>query len=388
MKRFIAIALVGLTVIGAAFADETAQVYQRLYAKAKTLDQKIAAMNSLLELNDQATAPTLADALKELIKVDRSSLSVQNKESYDRLVRIIAAGLGSFRYVDAQDDLMLIAQSKSSAVVRSEALFSLGKMRSVKYAETIALMLRDLNFKPTDNVDEGEILAYGCIQSLESLHDPVGWTPVFVASQAWYSQRVKKAAEDALPNIMEDPTEIVNQVIQKDALAYKIAALKYENASRVPNSKKISAAITAFSVGNLNSSDKNIDKAALKALRVNAMKALISLKDTGVESTAQCITAWEVADVDEKLVILATLGANGSDDAAMALSDIINDYNNQKDSGLVYEDLDRLAKAAIQNAGITKNKKVEMSLLSVQSNTKWSGSVLQAAADALKNIRG
>lgn len=371
-----------------AFADETAQVYQRLYSKAKTFNQKIAAMNSLLELNDPATAPTLADALKELIKVDRASLSVQNQDSYDRLVRIVSAGLGAYRYVDAQDDLMLIGQSKSGAVVRAEALLSLGKMKSTKYAETIALMLRDLNFKPTDNVDEGEILAYGCIQSLESMRDPIGWSPVFIASQAWYSQRVKKAAEDALPNIMEDPTDIVNQVLQADLTSSKIAALKYEIASKAPNDKKIASALAAFSVGNKSRTDKNIDKAALKTLRINAMKGLISLNDKGADSTAQCITAWEVADVDEKLTILATLGANGSDTAAGALSDIINDYNNQKDSGLVYDELDRLAKAAIQNAGLTKNKKVEMSLLSVKANNKWSGSVLQAAADALKNIRG
>jgi hypothetical protein len=43
-----------------------------------------------------------------------------------------------------------------------------------------------------------------------------------------------------------------------------------------------------------------------------------------------------------------------------------------------------MAKAAIENAALTRNKAVKPALIAVSSNDKWSGSIILAAQTAVK----
>ena len=136
-----------------------------------------------------------------------------DQDLYGRTVRILAQALGDYKYADAAPVLWDAAQQVPDALARAEAIMALGKMRALDYVERIALKLRDLNLQPTQDRDAGEKLAYGCIVALDKFKDARGFSPVFFATDAWYSLRVRQEAAKALPGIADDPTDPIKDII-------------------------------------------------------------------------------------------------------------------------------------------------------------------------------
>jgi hypothetical protein len=369
-------------------ADESFAVYQRLFQKATTLKQKYSIMMSLTEMNDPQTASVMADAVRSAMLVDRARLSAQDRDYFDKVLRLSIAGLGTYKALDMQDQLMTIAVSDGDVLVRAEALIALGRMRALKHVERMSLLLKDLNLGAGDDKDGMEKLAGGAIVGLGKMGDIRGWEQVFFASQGWYSRRVKQSAEESLLSMVDDPTEAVKKIIDAEPPPLKLAALDYETASKAPAAKKSEVAVLAFKEGAGNAGQTAQDKTAYKYLRQTAMEQLIAngYKDGAIVEDFHA--AWAVADQDERLLIMAALGANGSDRAADELSAIITAYNLQREQDAVKEETDRMAKAALQNAAKTGNQRVLAAVVSVTMNDKWSGGVLLAANEAQKALKG
>jgi hypothetical protein len=91
-------------------------------------------------------------------------------------------------------------------------------------------------------------------------------------------------------------------------------------------------------------------------------------------------------DDEERLLGLSALGANGEDPAAEALRDIILKLNAEQRSGVSDETRNRMAKAAIENAAISRNRLLKPALMSVAANDRWSGGIILAAQNAMKEI--
>jgi len=387
MKRLVS--LLALFVLGAtlALADETAEVYRRLYLEAQGLSQKYAAALNLVQLQDPSVAPILSDALTELINTQKDYSRPSDQELYGRTLRIVAQALGDYKYIDAAPSLWDAVQQVPDPLVKAEALIALGKMRALDYAERISLLLRDLDFKPTDDPDFGEKVAYGAILSLEKLKDVRGFSPVFFASVGWYSQRVRQQAASALPNIVDDPTDPIAQIIRNEPADRKVLALNAEINSKAPDDHKIQTAILALNLGHEKVPADKIDARTFSELRKSALRALITLRAQGDAPVPGCQNSYAKGyDDEERLLALAALGVNGTDPAAGALRDIILQLNTDQQSGVTDDTRNRMARAAIENAAQTKNKLVRPVLMSVAANDKWSGNIILAAQNALKAI--
>jgi hypothetical protein len=112
---------------------------------------------------------------------------------------------------------------------------------------------------------------------------------------------------------------------------------------------------------------------------------LVTYKAAGPEPVDGSVASYEKGfDDEERLLALSAMGANGSDPAASALRDIIVKLNEDERAGLSDETRDRMAKAAIENCAIAKNKIARPALISVTFNDKWSGGIILAAQAALK----
>ncbi|MGO8692213.1 MAG: HEAT repeat domain-containing protein [Rectinemataceae bacterium] len=385
MKRLVPI--IALFFFGAVlvFADETTEVYKRLFLEAQGLRQKYTAALNLVQLQDPSVAPALSDALTELISTQKSYEQASDKELYAQTVRIVAQALGDYKYIDAAPSLWDAVQQVPDPLVKAEALMALGKMHALDYAERISLLLRDLNFKPTQDPDYGEKVAYGAIFSLEKLRDIRGFSPVFFASVGWYSQRVRQEAAQALPNIVDDPTDPIMPIIQNEPSDRKVLALKAEVDSNAPNDRKIQAAVYALAIGQKMVPVDPTDARYLANLRKLALNTLIVLKAQGDAPVAGCVSSYQSGyDDEERLLALAALGANGADSAAAALRDIILKLDSDQQAGVSDETRNRMAKAAIENAALTKNKLLKPALISVAADDNWSGGILFAAQQALK----
>jgi hypothetical protein len=388
MKRKILLCACVAALAFGLYADETTEAFKRLYKIAPSITQKHEILTALVDSSDASAAPFLADVLHELNTTDPSNFDVTQKDAYGKSLRLLCAALGSYRYEAAQDDLMKIASGSGDSLLRSEALIALGRLRSLKHIEGIVMMLESLNLKPTADVQYGEQLAYGCIMALAKMRDIRGWSATFFASNGWYGGRIKQVAAVSLPSIVDDPSPAVLAIIENEAMALRILAMKYEMESKAEKDNKLKACRLALKKGIDSRSAQASDIAAAKTLRKAAIENLVNLADSSAEAVDLYRAAWTTADLDEKLLLLAAFGANKGDAAAAALNEIIMDYNMKRLSEVSSEELERLAKAAIQNAGLTKNQKVLVGLATISANAKWSSGVLKAAEDARKAIQG
>jgi hypothetical protein len=388
MRRLAAILFMACLPVFRVAADESVDIFKQIYATSDSFKQKYFALSMLVDTKDPIVALLLESTLKELIDSDAAKLGGSEKDAYDALLLLTCTYLGNFLHEESKDDLMRVARMKFSAQIRAEAIISLGRIRALDYIGPIAALLADLNLKPSQDPAADEILANACIISLGKMSSLDGWPPVFYATQGWYSSKVRLVADEILPVMVDDPSPAVAVVISKDAVPLKTLALQYENRSKAPRDRKIMVSILALKAGAaapiLNASDKG----AAWALRSLALQNLVTLGDSGLESVETCKLLWPLADLDEKLLILTVYGANKRNEAAVELNSIILDYNRQRNDSLVSADLDRLAKAAIQNAGRAENAKAIPALKAVSENSKWSSGVLMAAAEAMKLIIG
>jgi HEAT repeat protein len=388
MKRIISLA-VALLLSGVIFAwaNEETEVYRQIYLGAEGLQQKYAAALNLIELKDRSIAPVLSEALEELLRTQNSYLEPQEKELYGRAVRMLAIALGDFKYNEAAPFLWDVVQQVSDPLAKSEAIMALGKMRATEYAERLALMLRNFDIAPGPDSSSDEKVAYGCIIALEKLKDQRGFMPVFYSMDAWYTQRVRQQAERSLPNIVADPTDSIMELLRNETAERKVSALKQNAISQAAPERKIAAALLGLTVGQANMPRDRNEAKLLSDLRKLAMRSLISFKASGDDPVTPLIAAYNNGfDDEERLVALQALGANGGDGAATALRDIILKLDRDQKSGISDETRNRMAKAAVENAGATKNRIVRPALLAVVSNDRWSGGIILAAQLAVKAI--
>lgn len=388
MKRSIILAAVFLLCAGAqALADEKAEVYRQIYMEAEGLSQKYAAVVNLADLKDKGSAPILADALRDLIATQNNYRSPSDKELLARTVRVLAASLGDYKYDEAASSLWDVVEQVPDPLARAEALMAIGSIRDLDYAERISLLLRNLDIAPTGDRDSDEKVAYGCIVALQKLKDVRGFAPVFYATDAWYTQRVRQAALAALPNIAADPTDPIKEIIRTEGADRKLLALRQNAVSEASAERKTEAALLALSVGQTKVARDRSEEKTMAELRKLALRSLVAFKAAKSDAVSGERYSYENGyDDEERLLALQALGANGSDESAAALGEIIMALDKDQRYGIADEVRNRMARAAIDNAALTKNGSVKLALLSVASDDRWSNSIILAAQNAAKAL--
>jgi hypothetical protein len=385
-KRLAALTLVCLAVL-ASSADEMTFIFRRIYQQAETLRQKEAATLAILSREDPGNAAVLEYILEDLLKTGPEvAKGSPDRQIWNNLVRRTVGALGTLRYVEAAPFAWDAYAQADDPLTRAEALMALGNMRALEYTERIALVLRNLNFEPVQDREAGEKTAFGAILALEKLRDPAGFAPVFFASEGWYTRRVRDQALRSLPLLAEDPTDPVRQLILEESLDRKLKAFDLHAASKAPDERKIEIARLALQRGIEIKARDRAEGTRLRDLRVRGMRSLVALKAGGGASTVWLQEAFKLGETDERLLALQALGTDASDPSARVLADILLELDAQQRAGIADEVRNRVAAAAIQYAGTTRNRLVRPALTAISLNDKWSNSLIRAAQDALKEL--
>ena len=365
-----------------AFADDATRIYGRILAEADTVQQKYSVAMTIAAKNDPDAAPYVADAL-DWVLAARSTIKLgPEREMYERLTRVLVKSLGDWHYTNAAASVMRTVDDSPDGLTKAEALIALGSMRAVEYAERISLMLRDLNNQPTADADYGEKVAYGCVLALERMRSPVGFAPLFFASEGWYSRRVREQAERSLPLVLDDPSDAISALLSVETPPRMVRALDLELRSNAPAAAKTRVAALALSRGVIMSPRDRTEQNQLADLRSKAMNALAATGSQGVSTAADIAEAYRIAATDERLVALKALGADKSSPAATVLRDIILALNADQKAGLVDETRNTLMRAALQNAARNTGKELAPAIQSVLLNDGWSSGILTLASAA------
>jgi len=325
------------------------------------------------------------DTLIKLLPGVRGSIETK---AADDMALLLAAKLGEAEYGAAGPNLWKAVDSFTNPLVRAEALNSLGKIQAMDFLPLVVQLLSDLNTEPGQDPQSRERVAFGAVVALEQYKDSSGYLPVFFASVGWYSDRVKSRARDALPKILDNPTEPLVSVIKSSSYSYavKYNALQVLEASQVTSRQKSQGAVAALSEGWRNITNVGTQRTILINMRKLSLDMIrrYGTEDANVYPFLER-SYREGSDEQEQISAIAALAALASDDSARILSSFLSDMNIRVARGTLTREDERLVRVIIPALGDTGRPMARNDLRRVLQED-WTGTVQRLAQDALKKI--
>ena len=384
-----------LFIVSSVYANEVSAVWERLYRRAGSFNQKYNIMVNIVEQHDKAMIPVLEEALQEQVSLMHGKKTVTDKMKSDQFTKLVVKELGRLKDREAAPLIWDVAENIDDPIVKGEAIIALGRIGAKDYTAKLNLMLRNINMNYGSIQDQrkNEIIAYALVMALEKLKSPDSYSPLFFAANGWYSGKsgVKQKAAKALLNIVDDPTDQLLDIIKtsKD-YSIKLAGLEAGEKSGASAENKALLEVAALDQGLTNSPQNAVEKQQLKMLR---LKALVMLEngDSKPDSAAPLINTMliryrteRLLDEDEMIQVFETAGTFHSDSVAKALSDFLSYFTDRKESGGSVSL--RLAKSVIIAMGNNGNKICFEELVRVQYSDSWEGSVKREAKNAVEKL--
>jgi HEAT repeat protein len=371
-------------------------MWNTLYDGADSQQGRLVALQQIIDAKPSGAADLFVRALDRLVKEYPNVRDKNELAAADSAAVLLSQAIGEARRVECGPNLWLVVQqfqgSQDAPLVRAEALAALGKIKSEPHLPQVVQLLKDLNSRPPQDRNiqiQNERVAYGAILSLESYGDPSGYLPVFFASIGWYNERIKNQASIALPQILNDPTDPLNEVITSPGYGYDVkhTALRTEERSQAPESSKARTALAALTEGWKASTTDVRQRGELSQMR---KLAISMIRRYGIDDAAvypQLDNSYKRGlDMQEKLDTVRTLGALGTEDAARLLASYVSDLHQRRQAHGLTRDDESLIREVIPALGQTKKSLGRPALLLVQNSTEWTGAIQRLAANALREL--
>jgi hypothetical protein len=335
-----------------------------------------------------ASTEFYAHALDVLVRAIDNTQGVTELKAADDLALILCARLGEAQHTASGPNLWRTQISLSNPLVRAEALAALGKAQATDFLPQVIQVLNDLNLEPGDDPMVREQVAYGAITALEAYKDSSGYLPVFFVTVGWYSDRVKSRAREALPNIMDNPTEPLISVIKGSPYNYatKLGAIQVLEASEVTAQQKSQGAVASLTEAWRTSSNLVTQRSILMRTRKLSLDMIrrYGTDDANVyPALERCYT--QGADPEEQIAAIAALSALATDDSVRILSGFLNDINTRLFRGTLTQEDERMVRVIIPALGNTGKASARQALRTT-AQADWTSTVIRLAQDALKKI--
>ncbi len=387
MKKILIMIMVSLSVISLS-AGERGEMWSRLYARTTSVEQKVTAMEKMVQLDDPSLELTFTSALDDLLNGEMVKYATGPMSyTWEKLVRMSMNELAQLNALDAAYLLMQVV-NEYSGIIKADAIMALGDMRALDYAGDIAMLLRNLNMNNDPDKSAAELEAYSSIYALGKMKVIEGYSPVFYAHVGWYSRRTRGLAKDVLASMLEDPSEQILEIMRDADYKNKLVALNMELESTAPVEGKSKVVLYALKQGvELYSSDPD-DQVNLYQLRITALTACYQMGISDPDSLVNLERAYREAEkLEEKILIVQAVGTNGSDEAVGLMSDWLNTFHEKMVSGLnPNNDEITLITQLIYGLEISGNE-LAAPVLSEIEVYGYSNKINRAAAAALKKLQ-
>ncbi|MDR1307866.1 MAG: hypothetical protein LBK74_09875 [Treponema sp.] len=391
MKKIITIAVIFSVILGAVGAQEQAQepdFYTQQFDSQNTFAGKLGVVRNAGVEGDTG-AEFYAHALDALIREYSNIRGAAETGAAEDMAQILAVKLGEAQYAAAGPNLWRIVEIFSNSPARAEALAALGKAQAADFLPHVIQLLSDYNLEPGEDPLVREQVAYGAIIALEEYKDTSGYLPVFFVTTGWYSARLKDKAREALPKIMDNPTEPLLSVIKSSSYNYavKYGALQTLEASEVTAQQKSQGAVTSLTEVWRTSTNTVSQRSILANTRKFALSMIrrYGTEDTNVYPLLER-SYREGIDEEEQIAAIAALSALATDDSARRLSSFLNDMNTRLARGSLTKEDERMVRVIIPALGNTGRPLARNALRAVLQ-ADWTGAVQRLAQDALKKIQ-
>jgi hypothetical protein len=412
MKRCI-IALI-LCIIGAAAFGQSADVSlfrTEYFNNDSTFEDRLKVLEAVRDTRMTGIGEFYHDALKFLILRSADISTRAEQEAAEQSAIILCQGLGAEKYVPAAADLWKTAEvfDVARALARTqiyfeglamqEALTALGQVEGKTFVPQVVLRLNNFNTQTFTDVETRRRVqraVYGCISALENFHDISGFRPVFFVAQGSYDPPVRERATNTLPNIVDDPGEVIAAIIRDPSNnpRIKLVAWKEMLKTRAPGSSKASVAAVALATGwNYTTQDVNF-QTNLREMRKEAIESIrqFGVADDSVYTNLERSYANNFAnaapDYDEIRLTLNALSAVKSNEAVALLEKFLSDLYDRRKSGPWSRKERQCLEWVVFSIGATKteNTSVKFLLDTMSRDNKFTGAERNWITAARKNL--
>jgi len=236
----------------------------------------------------------------------------------------------------------------------------------------------------------------GCIRALENLHDIRGYRPVFFVSVGTYDPPVREIASTSLPNIVDDPGEVLIEVIQDTSNTPRIKLTGWNEMlrSRAPESSKAKVAVAAIATSWAYSTNNQSFVKNLKDMRKSAIDTVrqYGVADNSVyeylERSYSSNLNNNSPDYDEIMLALNALTAVKTDEAVGLLQKFLVELNERRRGGPWGNRERLLFEWVVSCVGATGTRSVDVIVLlnSIARNSSYTPYEQGMAANALKAL--
>jgi hypothetical protein len=397
-----------LTFIGmAAFAQsEDMSYYTGEYNRPEaTFHDRLELLQTIQDAGLTGIGEFYHNALKVLLSKYPDIRTKEDREDTDASARIICNGLAAEKYAPAAADLWQaverfdVIRDNNQGLVMQDALIALGQTGDRQFVPYIVLRLNDFNTEAISDVEvkrKVQRAVVGAIGALEALRDPAGFRPVFFVSTGWYDPTIKNMASIALPNITDDPSDIIIEIIQDPSNAPPIKYEAWRDMLRTgaPNESKAKVAAAALAAGwNYSTSTPQYQR-NLTEMR---MSAIDILRQMGVPDDSVYVNLDKsysnnfnnaVPNYDEIKKTLDALGALKTDQAVQLLIKYLREINGRRQSGIWGNKEKQMFNWLVPSLGATKTGGTDARLLltTIQRSSAYTSAEQVLARNALREL--
>jgi len=319
---------------------------------------------------------------------------------------ILCQGLGAEKFSAAATEIWntvewadVVKNNVNDADAMRVALISLGQIDAKEFVPHIVQRLNNFNTQSITNPETKrriQAAVIGCISALEALKDIRGYRPVFFVTVGSYDPPVKGIASNALPNITEDPGEVIIEIINDTSSnpQVKLMAWREMLRTRAEGSSKAKVAAVALATGwNYSTNNKNF-QTNLREMRKEAIDTIrrYGVSDDGVYANLEKSYSMNfinrVPDFDEIMLTLNALTAIKSDESIALLRKFLTELHGRRRSGPWGNKEKRIFNWVIECIGKTGTQSTDVRLLLTQIHrtTAYTSEEQRMAENALKEL--
>ena len=284
MKR-IFIAIVAFFIGMSVFPQDTAFFMGEFTREDGTFTERLATLEAVRNSGFTGLGDFYHEALKFFLLRMPDVKSKTEQDAAEKAAIILCTGLGAEKYSAAAAeiwqvvDMFDIVKNVNDANAMQTALITLGQVNAQEFVPHIVQRLNNFNTQTITQPEarrRTQIAVIGCIRALEALHDIRGYRPVFFVLVGGYDPAVRDIAATALPNITEDPGEVIIEIIN-DASSnpqIKLMAWREMLRTRAEAPSKAKVAAVALATGWTYATTNKNYQTNLREMRKGAIKAI------------------------------------------------------------------------------------------------------------------
>ena len=405
MKRILIAFL--LCIFGMTVSAQNMSYYSDEFSRYDaTFVERLAVLEVIRDSNLTGMGEFYHEALKLILIKTPDIKTKEDREATDASARIVCQALGAEEYNPAVQDLWQAVQyfdviyDYNQGLVMQDALTALGKAGGTQFVPQVVLRLHDFNTQVIPDVESKRRVqraVVGCINALESFHDISGFRPVFFASIGWYDPAIKAMASVALPNIVDDPGDVIIEIIQdtSNTPLVKYEAWREMLRTRAPDSSKSKVASVALATGWFYSSSNVTFQTNLREMRKSAIDTIrqVGAHDntvyTNLEKSYTNNFINNVPDYDEIRKTVSTLSVLATDDAVQLLLKFLRELNARRRSGPWAQKERQMLQWIVPALGATRTNSQDVRLLltTIQRSADYTSAEQVWARDAIRQLQ-